>query len=108
MLLYGCFFGCLLLDLVRVLFIAKCTLPIKVQERLKQRPIVGLEVQSIAESTKLGWIFIFPGCHNEISNIRFSKTSQDDYENICSLVYLAIEDNQIKSDDYVYEQFRKQ
>ena len=47
---------------------------IKTQERLR----ASLEGESIAILTKLGWVVVFSGCNNEITNILFSKTVKSD------------------------------
>ena len=76
--------------------------------KTQERPIVGIEDEPIAELMKLGWVFVFPVCNSEIPNKLSPKTSKHDYENLCSLDCLGIENNHVKSDDYVYEKFRKQ
>ena len=38
----------------------------------------------------------------------FTKTSLHDYENLCSLDYLGIEEKQEKNNEFVYGEFRKQ
>ena len=51
---------------------------------------------------------VSPGHSSEVTNLLFSKTSLHDYENLCSLDCLAVEENHVKSDDLVYDKFRKQ
>ena len=51
---------------------------------------------------------VSPGHSSEVTNLLFSKTSLHDYENLCSLDCLAVEENYVKSDDLVYDKFRKQ
>ena len=77
---------------------------IKTQERPRVRP----EGEPVAELTKLGWVVVSPGNSSEVTNLLFSKTSLHDYENLCSLDYLGIEENHVKSDDLIYDKFRKQ
>ena len=49
-----------------------------------------------------------PGNNSEVTNLLFSKTSLHDYENLCSLDCSGIEAHHVKSDDLVYDKFRKQ
>ena len=49
-----------------------------------------------------------PENDSEVTNLLFSKTSLHDYENLCSLDCLGIEENQVKSDDLVRDKFHKQ
>ena len=48
------------------------------------------------------------GCFSEVTNLLFSKTSLHDCENMYSLDCLGIEESHVKSDDLVYDKFRKQ
>ena len=68
---------------------------------------MGLPRKPIAELTKLGWIILLPGKENSLSNILFTKTSLHDYENLCSLDCLSIEEKHEKN-EFVYGKFRKQ
>ena len=74
------------------------------QERLR----VGLEGKLVAELFKLGWVVVSPGNNSKVINLLFSKTSLHDYKNLCRLHCLGIEENHVKSDDLVYDKFRKQ
>ena len=69
---------------------------------------MGLPREPIAELTKLGWIILLPGKENSLSNILFTKTSLHDYENLCSLDCLGIEEEDEKNNEFVYREFRKQ
>ena len=72
---------------------------IKTQERLR----VGLPGEPIGELTKLGWVILSPS-----TNILFTKASMHDYENVCSLDCLSIEEKHEKNNEFVYGEFRKQ
>ena len=61
---------------------------IKTQEQLT----VGLPGEIIAEWTKFGWVITSPGQETGITNMLFSKTSLHDYEKLCSLDCLGIEE----------------
>ena len=77
---------------------------IKTQERSR----VGLSGEPIAELTKLGWVILSPGKENASTNILLAKTSLHDYENLCSLDCLGIEEEDEKNNEFVYREFRKQ
>ena len=64
--------------------------------------------EPIAKLTKLGLVLVSSECNSKITNILFSETSQHDYKNSCIPVCLEIEENRVKSNDYVNEKFRKQ
>ena len=69
---------------------------------------MGLPGEPIAELKKLGRVFLSPGKENASTNILFTKTSLHDYENLCSLDCLGIEEKHEKNDEFVYVEFRKQ
>ena len=69
---------------------------------------MGLPGEPIAELTKLGWVILSPGKENASTNILFTKTSLHDYENLCSLDSLGIEEKCEKNREFVYGEFRKQ
>ena len=75
--------------------------------KTQERPRVGLPGEPIAELTKLGWVILSPGKENASTNILFTKTSLHDYENLCSLDCLSIEEKHEKN-EFVYGKFRKQ
>ena len=76
--------------------------------KTQERPRVGLPGEPIAELTKLGWVILSPGKENASTNILFTKTSLHDYENLCSLDCLGIEEKHEKNNDFVYGEFKKQ
>ena len=71
------------------------------------RPILVLSGVPIAELTKFGWVVVSPGQEAGVTNILFSKTSLYDYEKLCSLDCLGIEETR-DDNNYVYEEFEKQ
>ena len=64
--------------------------------------------EPIAELKKLGWFILLPGKGNASTNILFTKASLHDYENLCSLHCLGIEEKHEKNNKFVYGEFRKQ
>ena len=69
---------------------------------------MGPPGEPIAELTNLGWVILSPGKENALTNILFTKTFLHDYENICGLDCLDIEEKQEKNNEFVYGEFRKQ
>ena len=77
---------------------------IKNQERAR----VGQAGEPITESTKLGWVVIFPGQETSVTKILFSKTSVHDYENLCNLDVLGVKDEHTNRDGKIYDEFQRQ
>ena len=75
--------------------------------KTQERPRVGLPGKPIAELTKVGWVIVSPGQETGITNMLFSKTFLHDYQKLCSLDCLDIEERRDDS-NYVYEGFQKQ
>ena len=76
--------------------------------KIQERPRAGLSGETGVELTKLGWVVLSPGKENAPTNILFTKTSLHDYENLCSLDCLGIEEKHEKNNDFVYGEFKKQ
>ena len=76
---------------------------IKIQERAR----IGVPGQSVAELTKLGWVVISPVQEYTVTNMRYSKTTVHDYENLCSLNVLGTEENHKKGNSVVCEEFQQ-
>ena len=53
--------------------------------------------------SKQGWVVVLPWNSTAVCNSLFSKISLYDYENMCSLVSLSIEENLVKSNDLLYD-----
>ena len=77
---------------------------IKNQERAR----VGQVGEPITESTKLGWVVIFPGQETSVTKMLFPKTSVHDYENLCNLDVLGVKVEHTKRDGQIYDKFQKQ
>ena len=56
------------------------------------KPKIGQPSELIAEFTKLGWTMMSPGREATFSNVYLTKTSAADYEQLCSLDVLRLED----------------
>ena len=68
---------------------------------------MGLPRETISEMTKFRWVIVSPGQETGITNMLFSKTSLRDYEKLCSLDCLRIEERRDDS-NYVYDEFQNQ
>ena len=69
--------------------------------KTQERPRVGLPGEPTAELTKLSWDILLPRKENTSTNILFTKTSLRDYENLCSLDCLGVEEKHEKN-EFVY------
>ena len=77
---------------------------IKVQEM----PRVGSPGQPVAELTQFGWVIMSPGNEIDLNNLMLSRTSIDDYEKLCNLVVLGVQDIPKSHEDIVHTNFKEQ
>ena len=68
---------------------------------------VGNSGERMAELTRLGWIFMSPGYEME-NSLYLTQSSHDDYDRICSLNVLGLEDNPQGDQEAVYREFKGQ
>ena len=61
----------------------------------------------MAELTKLGWVVISPGQDSSLTNMMFSKTSVDDYENLFSLHVLRVTEEHVRQIEVAQDEFKK-
>ena len=73
-----------------------------------ERPRIGNEGQPIAELTKLGWFVMSPGNELDEATIMLTQTSQSDYEALCRLDVLGLEDKSEHDQCAVYDEFKEQ
>ena len=75
--------------------------------KTQERPRVVLPGKPVAKMTKFEWVIVCPGQETGVLNMLFSsKTSLHDYEKLCSIDCLGIEERRDDS-NYVYEEFQK-
>ena len=55
-------------------------------------PWVGQLGKPVAELTRFGWLLMFPGNKVKINKLMCTKTSIEDYENLCRLDVLDVID----------------
>ena len=74
--------------------------------KTQERPRVDLSGELIAKLTMFGWVIVSPGQEPRIRNMLFSKSSLHDYEKLCSLDCLGIEERRDDT-NYVFREFQK-
>ena len=76
--------------------------------KTQERPRVGNEGEPIAELTKLGWFVMSPGTEFDEAKMLLTQTFQADYEALCRLDVLGLEDKSEHDQLTVYEEFKEQ
>ena len=69
---------------------------------------VGREWDPVASYTKLGWTITSPGHELDTTNMLLTQTSSADYEELCTLDVLGLEDSPTGDQGVVYEDFKEQ
>ena len=72
------------------------------------RPRIGNQGEPVAERTKLGWIILSPGEEIDTTHMLLTQTSHVDYEELCKLDVLGLEDTPQHDQGEVYMEFREQ
>lgn len=78
--------------------------------RIKTRtaPRIGSSDEPVAELTKLGWTIISPGKEVDLTNLYLTRSSSEDYERLCALDVLGLEEASCGNHDEVYQKFKNQ
>ena len=76
--------------------------------KTETRPRIGKPGQPVAELTRFGWTLISPGKDVDLTNMFLTQTSSMDYENLCKLDVLGLEDSPEGSQQSVYDEFKEQ
>ena len=76
--------------------------------KTENRPRVGKEGEPIAELTKLGLFFMSPGQEFDRTTMLLTQTSQSDYEELCRLDVLGLEDTPEHDQRVVHDEFKEQ
>jgi len=71
-------------------------------------PKIGQSGEPIAELTRLGWTIMSPGSEPDLTNMFLTQTSTVDYEALCRLDVLGLEDRPVGDQCLVYEEFKEQ
>ena len=69
---------------------------------------IGNQGEPIAELTKFGWIIMSPRTEQDLTSMYLTQTSSDDYEQLCSLDVLGLEDQPTGDQAAIYEEFKEQ
>jgi hypothetical protein len=70
---------------------------------------VGLPGQPVAELTRFGWTIMSPGKKSvDVSRMLLAQTSQADYEELCRLDVLGLEDRPTNIPSVIYDEFKEQ
>ena len=72
------------------------------------RPRVHKTGEPVAEKTKFGWTIIAQGKEIDYTALLMAQTSQTDYEELCRLDILGLEDSPEHGQREVYAEFREQ
>ena len=71
-------------------------------------PRVGNQGQPVAKLTSFGWTIMSPGAETNLSNVYLTRSSSTDYEELCSLGVLGLEDKPAGDQQAVYSEFQEQ
>ena len=71
-------------------------------------PRVGESGEPIAEFTSFGWTIMSPGAETNLSSVYLTRSSSSDYEQLCSLDVLGLEDRPAGDQQVVYSEFQEQ
>ena len=76
--------------------------------KTETKPRIGQPSEPIAELTTLGWAMMSSGREAGLSNVYLTKSSMADYEQLCSLDVLGLEDRPETDQGNVYGEFAEQ
>ena len=72
------------------------------------KPKIGQTLEPIAERTTLGWTMMSSGCEPNLAQTYLTRTSGADYQELCNLDVLGLEDRPDGDQHVVYEEFAEQ
>ena len=78
------------------------------QIKPRTSPKIGNPGEPIAELTQLGWTIMSPGKEVDLTNMLLTQTSVVEYENLCRLDVLGLEDHPTGDQQNVYKEFKEQ
>lgn len=71
-------------------------------------PKIGKPGETIAELKRLGWTIMSRGSESNLTDMFLTQTSAADYEALCRLDVLGLQDHPIGNQDLVFEEFKEQ
>ena len=76
--------------------------------KTKERSLIGNKGEPVAEYTKLGWFVMSTGTELDEKTMMLTQTSQSDYEALCRLDVLGLEDRNEHDQSTVYDECKEQ
>ena len=76
--------------------------------KVPEVPRVGSPGEPVAELTRFGWVIMSPGEELDLNNLMLSRTSIDDYEKLCNLDVLGVQDIPKTHEDIVHTNYIQQ
>ena len=76
--------------------------------KMKKCPRVCKANEPIAEQTKMGWFIMSLVTENDLLTSLYTKTSVSDFERLCDIDVLGVEENHLSHDENVYKKFKQQ
>ena len=78
------------------------------QIKTESPPKIGRQGEPIAEKTKFGWTIMSPGKEVNVKEMFLTQTSSADYESLCRLDVLGLQDSPTGDQGEIYKEFREQ
>ena len=75
---------------------------------MQKFPRVGKINEPIAEQTKMGWVIISPGRESDLVSSLYIRTSVSDFNHLCDIDVLGVEENHLSHGENVYKKFKQQ
>ena len=76
--------------------------------KTETKPRVGNDGEPVAELTKMGWFIMSPGAEFDRKTMLLTQTSQSDYEGLCRMDVLGLEDAPEFDQGTVHAEFKEQ
>ena len=64
--------------------------------------------EPIAEQTKMSWVIMSPGRENDLVSSRYTRKSVSDFDRLCDIDALGVEENHLSHNENVYKKFKEQ
>ena len=75
---------------------------------MQKCPRVGKINEPIAEQTKMGWVIMSPDGESDLVSSLYTRTSASDFNRLCDIDVLGVEENHLSHDENVYKKFKQQ
>ena len=75
---------------------------------METKPRINQRLEPIAELTTLGWTVMSAGSDSNLPNVYATRISSADYQELCNLDVLGLEDRQEGDQQVFYEEFAEQ